>query len=41
MSKPQRRRYSEKTIARRHPELYGRLTKATVNAIARNLGLVG
>lgn len=41
MNTTTRRRYSEATIARRHPELYERLTRATVDAIARNLGLVG
>jgi hypothetical protein len=41
MSTIRRRRYSEAAIAQRHPDLYDRLTRATVDAIARRLGLVG
>jgi hypothetical protein len=41
MSTIRRRRYSEAAIAQRHPELYERLLKASVDAIARDLGLVG
>lgn len=35
-----RRRYSEQAIALRHPALYERLVQATVDAIARRLGLM-
>jgi hypothetical protein len=40
MNAIRRRRYSEATIAQRHPDLYERLTRATADAIARRLGLV-